>query len=346
LRPARAALAIALALGAALAVGAADEAPPTLAGHTYLILPFENVAEEPSLDWLSTGLSLSLGEYLIGFGAGSVDDEERAVLLEGNSIPSGAPLALASVLELGRKMRSRPGAVRPDRIVLGRFNVQEGGLTVHARTFDLVAEKGRPWTVRTGRLRDLLEVQQEIALALARDEGLRVPARSEAVERHLGGLPLLAFETYCRAMATTDSKKRLQLLKRAAQEFPGYPKAAYQAAALLAKEERWGEAGAMLGRAAWDPHPYTADAHLLAAAVALHRRDARTAAEEARSALRHADTARGQLLLGRALLALGERDEALIAWRKAREADPSDPEVGELGRALGEGQAERPRSGP
>jgi hypothetical protein len=345
LRPARAALAIALVLGAPLTVRAADADPATLAGHTYLILPFENVAEEPSLGWLSTGLSLSLGEYLVGFGAVTVDDEERAVLLEGNGVPTGAPLALASVLELGRKMRARPGGVRPDRVVLGRFNVQEGALTLHARSFDLVAEKGRAWTVRSGRLRDLLEVQQEIALALAREEGLRVPPRSETVERHLGGLPLLAFETYCRAMATTDSKKRLQLLKRAVEEFPGYPKAAYQAAALLAKEERWGEAGAMLGRAAWHPHPYAADAHLLAAAVALHRRDARTAAQEARLALQSADTARGHLLLGRALLALGERDEALAAWRKAREADPSDPEIGDLGRALGEDQ-DPPRSGP
>lgn len=341
----RAALAAALALGAPLTILAAGEDRTALAGHTYLILPFENVAEEPSLEWLSTGLSLSLGEYLLGFGAETVDEEERAVLLEGNGVPSGAPLALASVLELGRKMRARPGGARPDRIVLGRFNVQDGGLTLQARSFDLVAEKGRPWTTRTGRLRHLLEVQEEIALALALDEGLRVPSRSEAVARHLGGLPLLAFETYCRGMDTTDSKKRLQLLKRAVEEFPGYPKAAFQAAALLAKEERWSEAAAMLGRAAWNPHPYTAEGHLLAAAIALHRRDARTAASEARAALQYADTARGHLLLGRALLALGERDEARAAWRRAREADPSDPEVDDLGRALEEGQAQ-PRSTP
>ncbi len=324
---------------AALAVPAAApaaEAPaPAPAALTYLILPFENVAEDPSLDWLSTGLALVLAEDLLGLQARVVDDDERSVLLEGSGIPSGAPLTLASALELGRKMRARAGTARPDRLVLGRYNVEEGRLTISARSIDLAAEKARPWISREGRLKNLLEVQTALALALARDEGLPVSdGRSDLMKKQVGDLPLLAFETYCRAMAEIDAKQRLQLLRRAVQEYPGYPKAIYQAASLLVKAERWDEAAGMLERAAAPPHPYEADSHLLAAAVALQRGDPQAAAAAARHALDLADTARAHLLLGRALLASGDRAAAQAELDRAAALDPAEPEIEDLRRAL------------
>ncbi len=125
---------------------AASPAEAASAGKTeiYLILPFENIAEDPSLGWLSTCLSFSLGEYLIGLGAEVIDDEERAVLFEGSGLPTGAPLMLASALELGRKMRSRGSTTRPDRLVVGRFLVADGTLEISARSIDLETEKARP----------------------------------------------------------------------------------------------------------------------------------------------------------------------------------------------------------
>jgi tetratricopeptide (TPR) repeat protein len=315
--------------------------PGPLAGRSYLVLPFENVAEEASLGWMSTGLALALGEYLEGSGARVMDDEERAVLLEGNGIPVGAGLSLGSALDLGRKARERAAGGRPDRLVIGRFEVHDGTLTLQARLVALPDGKARPWASRAGRLKDLLDVQEELALVLLEEEGVRGAGRSASVRRQRVGVPLLAFETYCRAMAETDSRKRLQALRRAVQEFPGYPKAAYQAAALLAKEERWSEAQAMLERSSDTPHPYEEEFHLLAAAVALGRGDAERAAEEARRALSFGESARGRVLLARALLALGERDGARAALEAARAADPSDPEIEEVRRAVEGGPATR-----
>ena len=143
---------------------AADTPAPA---HTYLILPFENTAEDRSLDWLSTGLAHALGEYLLGFGQQVMDDEDRSVLLEGSGIPAGAPLALASALELGRKTLQRAGGPRSDRLVLGRFNLDQGDFTLAARVIDIRQEKARPWVQRTGRLKDLLEVQRDLAGRMA-----------------------------------------------------------------------------------------------------------------------------------------------------------------------------------
>jgi hypothetical protein len=308
-------------------------AEPGAPAHAYLIMPFENTAEDPALDWLSAGLAHSLGEYLLGFGQQVMDPEERTVLLEGSGIPPGAPLALASALELGRRTLARPTGLRVDRLVLGRFNVDQGDITVAARIIDLKREKARPWQSRSGRLKDLLQVGRDLALMLARDEKITIAAgREELLRKHSEDVPLLAFETYCRAVTESDSKERLQLLRKALQQYPGYPKAAYQAGALLAREERWEDAAAVLGKASSDPFPYESDFHLLSAQVALGRKDPPTAMSEARRALAIADTARGHLLLGRALQASGDSAAALAELEKAKSVDPA--EIEELRRAI------------
>jgi tetratricopeptide (TPR) repeat protein len=328
-------------VSAGVPVLAADS--PAVA-HDYLILPFENTAEDRSLDWLSTGLAHALEEYLLGFGQQVMDDEERTVLLEGSGIPPGAPLTLASALELGRKTAQRPGVPRIDRLILGRFNLVQGDITITARVIDIRQEKARPWIERKGRLKDLQGVQRDLAVVLARDERIAPSEKRSAIlKQQSEDAPLLAFETYCRAMAESDSKKRLQLLRKALQQYPGYPKAAYQAGSLLVREERWDDAAAVLGKASSDPFPFESDFHLLNALVALRRKDPPTALSEARSALAIADTARGHLLLGRALQASGDRGAALSELDKARSADPGDPEIEDLRRALNDTKPERSR---
>jgi tetratricopeptide (TPR) repeat protein len=307
------------------------------AAPTYLVMPFENVAEDRSLEWLSTGLALAMSESILGHGAKVVDEEDRAVLLEGNGLPAGATPTLATALELGRKMRAR-GGPRPDRLLIGRFTVTGGDLTLAARSIDLAGDKARPWISRRGPLKSLLEVQGGLAEALAHDVGLAAgKGPPEGAGEKDGQVPLLAFETYCRGMAETDTHKRLQILRRAVEEYPGYPRAAYQAASLLVREERWDEASEMLARIGTDPHPYETDFYLLKAAVGLEKRDPGAAAAAARRALALTDTARGHALLGRALFATGDRPQAEAELQKAATLDPSEPENDDLRRALAEG---------
>ena len=335
-RPGAALLALAalLAPGAARGSAVSDHAGPR---HVYVVMPFENIAEDRSLDWLASGLALSLGEALQGLGVQIVDDEERTVLLEANGIPDRASITLASAVELGRRMRARSGAAHPDRMVLGRFNVAEGILTLSARSIEIAEEKARPWVSRQGRLKDLLAVQEGLTIALARGDALPVEKLSpDGAARSGADPPLLAYEHYCRGMAETDSKKRLQLLRRAVQEYPGFAKAAYQAASVLAKAERWNEAAEMLGRTGGEPHPYESGYYLLTAAVDLERRDSGEAAGAARRALAYADSARGHALLGRGLLAQGDPEAARAELQKAEALDPSEPENDELRRALAE----------
>ncbi len=306
-------------------------APTVLAATSppnYLILPFENLSEEPSLDWLSTGLALALGEYLRGAGARVIDDEERAIVLEGNGIPPGASLTLASTLELGRKLRARSTGIRPDLTIIGRFEVTDGDLTLQARVIDLTREHARPWVVQEARLRDLLKAHGRLANDLLVLD--RRPSRFDA----FGDPPLLAFETYCRAMAETDSVERLKMLKQAIHEYPDYYRAAYQAAALLVKGERWDDAEEMLERVANNPRPYGYEFHMAQAEVSLEVHNPDKAAAAAVHAIAELETSGAYILLGRARLAQGDQGAARTALQRAEALDPTDPELDTLRAAL------------
>ena len=179
-----------------------------------------------------------------------------------------------------------------------------------------------------------MEVHTSLVEALARDgdlhgSGHKVKNRSADPDP-----PLLAFETYSRAMAESDTRKRLTLLRRAFQEAPGYPAAAYQAAAILVRAERWDEASEMLQKASSDAHPYEAEFHLLVAAVALQKQNPPAAADAARQSLGFAPSAKGHAILGRALLAQGDVAGARQELDAAVGTDPAETEIDELRKQL------------
>jgi tetratricopeptide (TPR) repeat protein len=233
-------------------------------------------------------------------------------------------------------MRARGGGPRPDHTLVGTFTIADGELTLRARWVHLEREHAGPWIEHEGRLSDLLKILARLAEDLA-DE-IEV-ASSAGHERRsgadaFGDPPLLAFESYCRGMAETDTKKRLKLLRQAVGEFPDYHRAAYQAAAVLARGERWNDAADMLDQAAADPYPYRYDYYILKATIAMQRRRPADAVEAAESAIALKETARVQLLLCRAHLAGGDPEAARAALDRAAAIDPDDPEIDALRAAL------------
>jgi TolB-like protein len=318
----------------ALAVPPGAAAPDPGKGGTlaFLVMPFENTGDDPALAWLSAGLAQHTGDHLRSRGAAVVEEEDRSAFLEGQGIPPGASMTLASALEAGRTMRTRPAGLRPDRLVLGRFAVQEGQVTLSGRVINLASESAGAWITRQGRLKDLLEVHASLADGLQREASLPRRGPDALVEP-----PLIAFETYCRSLGEPDTRRRLGLLRRALQEFPGYPLAAYQAALLLVRGEQWREASEILAAASGPAHPYAADFHMLEATIALELKNPTAAAQAARLSLGLAESARAHVLLGRAQAALGDRGAARDEMDRAVAIDPSEPEIEDLRRILAAG---------
>jgi len=143
-----------------------------------------------------------------------VIDEE--VLLEATA---SRPRSIShSALELGRRCSPR-SAPRPDRMNLAAFNVTEGALTCRCGPRPVEGE-GASWTLAKGRLKDLLEVETDLALAQAkrRDPDRRWKSEVSRGERRSAAPRLRAL-----LPRHAPTREAAQLLRRACRSFLNKP---------------------------------------------------------------------------------------------------------------------------
>jgi Tetratricopeptide repeat len=312
---------------------------------TYLVLPFEDSAPDPAREWLREGMALSLGEYLAGAGQRVVDREDRNLAMEEMSLPPGAPLTLATSIRLGRALRSDADPPNPDRLVVGRYTVDQGHLTLAARSLDLTADRAGPWKERQGSLTDLLQIQREVAANILRGDGVsfeRLSGKGDEAGAEQS-FPLLAYENYIRGMIDADPGRQVSFLRKAIQESPGYPKASYHLARLLVKAGKSSEAETVLARMLREPVPYRAEYHALLGSLALGTGKLSQAEEEARTSLALRETADARLLMARIEQTRGNSEEARRELDRAQSLDPDGPEIEAVRKLLGLGAGSPPK---
>ena len=340
-RPAAGILVLAALLsGATAPTEAASSAP----ARTYLILPFDDGAPDGSRDWMREAMALSLSEYFLGAGQQVVDRETRLGLADELGFPGGASLTLASSLRMGRTLRARNEEPRPDRLVVGRFSLDQGHLVLSARVLDLVGNRAAPWKEVEGGLTELIRMQRSLAQSLLRSDGLSGENLAAAADDagSGSGFPLVAFENYARALIETDPGRQLGLFRRASEQSPGYPKACYQLGRLLARSGKRGEAETALRRASAEPVPYAAEYHALLGALYLAGGRLSEAEREVEKSFALRETAGGWILRAHIARASGRSDEARRALQRAEALDPGNPEIENLRKVLAKDESARP----
>ena len=325
-----------VALAAALGGGAASATESLAATHTYLILPFEDSAPERSRDWLREAMALSLADYFLGAGQHVVDREERLSAMEELDLPAAAPLTLATSLRLGRHFRTRGGGPVPDRLVVGRYSLEDGQISASARVLRLDANAAFPWKEESGNLQDLLHLQRSLAQALLRSDSVGASNLASNSDDASAGrnFPLVAYENYIRGMIEPSPARQFAYLDKAVELFPGYPKASYQLARLLSRSGKKKEAEDVLKAMAGVPAPYGAEYHAFKGGLELDAGRLPEAEAEARQSLSLKETAAGRLLMARLALSRSDPAKALRELDRAEELDPDDPDVDALRRQI------------
>jgi len=303
--------------------------------RTYLVLPFEDTASEPSREWLREAMALSIGDYLFAAGLGVVDRENRLLATEELGLPAGAPLTLATSIRVGRFMHLRPEGPGPDRLVVGKFSLDQGHLSISARVLDLTASRAGPWRQEEGSLQDLIRVQKAVAHALLHGEKAS-PNTLGAVDDAEGSytFPLVAYENHIRALIDPDPGRQQSLLRKAIHQSPGYPKASYHLAQLLAGRGKNREALSVLDRIAGEPAPYGAEYHALLGSLSLELGQFPRAEEEAQKSLSLRETAQARLLMAKIERSRGNSEAARRELGRAGALDPDNPEVESLRKLL------------
>jgi hypothetical protein len=319
-----------------LASASGDVARAETTSHGYLILPFEDTARDTSRVWMRDAMSISLGEYFLCAGEKVVPRDDRLLAMEELSLPPGAPLTLATSIQLGRRFAGGQEGPWADRLVAGKFALDQGQITLTARVLSLDSNRASPWLEETGSLKDLLRIQRALAHSLLRADSVSGRDLAGAADDAGAGhaFPLVAYESYVRALIDSNPAKQQSLLRKALETAPGYPKACFQLGKILARAGKGTEAEKVLKSAAVEPVPFTAEYHGLLGTLALNAGRLSDAESEAGKSLAVKETAEARILKARIARANNDPDKARAELDRAAALDPDHAEIDALRREL------------
>lgn len=210
-----------------------------LAGIRTLVLPFENLAENPTQDWRGSAFEESISSHLESMGMDVVDVASRnRQLREKGFVPEEA-VTRASAIVLAKDLGC-------DRLILGTFHPGSEGdekrIDVTARLVDL--NKGTTLGVVQdhGSTDSFLRLTNQVAKNILRLERDDAPAAFDTeAERREKILPE-ALEASARARLSFDAEEKERLLKRAIEKSPEYLEARLELGRLLLQDGRAREA--------------------------------------------------------------------------------------------------------
>ena len=304
--------------------------------HGYLFLPFEDRAPDPSRDWMQEAMAISLGEYFLAAAQEVIARDDRLMAMDELSVPSGAPLTLATSIKLGRHFAAGGDGPGADRLVVGRFTLDQGQIVVSARVLDLDSNRAGSWKQEEGSLKDLLKIQRALAHALLRGDGFSGNNLAAASDDTGAGhsFPLVAYESCIRGLIEVSPGRQQSLFRKALEQSPGYPKASFHLGRILARGGKSQEAEAVLRKASAEPVPYIAEYHSLLGILALDAGRLSDAEAEAQKSLALKDTAEVRILRARIARAHDDPETARAELDRAAALDPDNPDVDTVRRQI------------
>lgn len=187
------------------------------AGETILALPFENTSSRTEYNWIGEGFSLAISHLLNTSGLVALDIEERNLAYERLGLAPTVVLTRASAIKIGEKA----GA---DIILIGSYNVLGEGksrtIVVTSRMIDL--REGRAIGndyIFNGSINDLQVIQGKLAWEILSNRISGFAFSREQLVSRATLVPSNAFESYVKALLTSNRDDKVKFLFRALSEY-------------------------------------------------------------------------------------------------------------------------------
>lgn len=190
--------------------------------RSVLVFPFENKSGRADLSWISEGFAEVLASRMAAPDRIVLGRHERDAACRQLTIPTAAPLALASMFKVAETL----GA---DWAITGSFNVEGNRLTARAQLLDARKMKLAPALEASGELADLADLQTRLAWRmLATQDPSFTVGKEEDFQKLFPVIRLDAFENYIRGILATDSESRVRFLTEADRLYPADRRAALE----------------------------------------------------------------------------------------------------------------------
>lgn len=178
------------------------------AGHTLVVIPFENTSPTPGLEWIGESFPESFHEQLNSPLLFVASREERLRAYDRLGIPAGLHPSRATLFRIAEQMDV-------DYVVLGSYGYDGSQLQVSAQLLDMRASKLVPPVTESGPLSDLVHLESSLAWDLL--HAIRGDF-SVSKERYLQGLSpagLDSFENHVRGVLATATEDKIRFFKEA-----------------------------------------------------------------------------------------------------------------------------------
>src|SRR5689334_9567361 len=197
-----------------------------------VVLPFENEAHDPKLDWISESFVEVLSTHLNTSRLLVVDRRERNSAFDSMGIPSARILSNATIYKVAE-------ALDTDRVVMGSYRYQDGVFTASAQVLTMAGPSlSKPFT-ETGPLANLLEIQTGLAWQIQRflQPGYPYTRAEYVVDRgSLGNVKVDAFENYIRGLMAKERGPQVQYFRTADRLDPRFTKPAFELGLMYFKD--------------------------------------------------------------------------------------------------------------
>ena len=243
-------VALGIALGLPFFATTASAAPVDTV-DTILVFPFENTSKRADYNWIGESFPEMLSELLDRSDLSAIRPDERGLAYEREGLPSTTVLTRATSIKIGE----RAGA---DLVVVGTYRVDgdkdKETVTVTARLVDIREGRiiGNEFN-RGGLLKDLQELQGEIAFEILKQRSPTSPLSRGEIVGEATKVPTTAFADYMKAVTTADRQNKILFLARAIEDYSKnakgqYTQAVFELGRILYLDGKWDDAVKLLSQ--------------------------------------------------------------------------------------------------
>jgi tetratricopeptide (TPR) repeat protein len=297
---------------------------PALADN-FLVLPFFNLSNDDTLEWIGESLAEALRETLAAEGAIVLSREDREEAYHRLSLRMQTQLTKATVIRLAELLDAH-------QVIYGTFDFAppsqgtakiQGTLRITAEVINLRKARSEPEFQEIGALEDLAKLQTHLSWQTLQAVMPKSASTEEEFRNGRPAVPVEAIENYTRGLLATTTEQRLKLFSQAVRLDPAFSAAGFQLGKLQWERRSYRIASDLLERI--DPKDIRyREAHFFAG-LARYRlgefadaeRDFRIVAEAV-----PLNEVWNNLAAAQARL---DSPEALANFEKALEGDPGDP---------------------
>lgn len=224
---------------------------------TVLVLPFFNVSNTASLDWIGESIAETIRESLVAQGVLALDREDRQEGFRRLSVRPYALLTLASVVKIAEALDA--GQVMFGQYSLSPATGSKGSLQITSRIIDLKKIKQGQQFSETGALEDLAVLETHLAWQAVVAFAPKTAPTEEAFRKSRPALRVDAIESYVRGLMAVSPEQKHRFFTQAVRLDERFSQPSFQLGRMLTDKKDYRVA------AGWLEHVDRTDSHYLEA---------------------------------------------------------------------------------